>query len=194
MRRLGCGILVVAMVSGYSYCAEPANDSKPDSTSQTERPNRDARAFFQKLVGKWKGTYRLWMYPKKESEDSATTAEIRFVGADKFLLFTYTWVQGEKNQEGVFLLGGDKDVASATWGDSWHMAPQPMICEGVLEDDGNKLVLNGHYSAGPAKWGWRTELTLKDSGTLVMKAFNISPEGQEALAIQSEMERAAGKD
>ena len=149
----------------------------------------DAYTFLQRMEGRWRGAYRLWLDPEMDSEDSETTAEVRFVAAGKYLLFTYTWVQGGNNQEGVFLLGGDNHKMSATWGDSWHMAQHPMICEGLFEDDAHKFVLNGQYPAGEEQWGWRTDLILKDAETLVMEAYNISPQGQEMLAVRSEMER-----
>ena len=61
----------------------------------------DAYTFLQRMEGRWRGAYRLWLDPEMDSEDSETTAEVRFVAAGKYLLFTYTWVQGGNNQEGI---------------------------------------------------------------------------------------------
>lgn len=146
----------------------------------------DVRAFFERLLGRWQGDYRLWLYPQADVQQSAVDAEIRPAAGGKYLLFTYGWEQGGSRQEGVFLLGGQQEQATATWGDSFHSAPEPMICRGSLADDGQKLTLYGNYSAGDETWGWRTELT-REGNALVMQAFNITPAGQEGLAVRAEM-------
>ncbi len=66
-----------------------------------------------------------------------------------------------------------------------------MQCKGALSDGGRKLILHGSYAAssGP-DWGWRTEFTLLGADKLRMEAYNITPEGQEALAIRAELTRA----
>ncbi len=78
-----------------------------------------------------------------------------------------------------------------TWGDSWHMQPQPMVCEAELSEDGQKLVASCTYEAGPdtPDWGWRTEFTLQGEDAFLMEAYNITPEGLEALAVRAEMTR-----
>ena len=97
---------------------------------------------------------------------------------------TYSWRQGGKSQEGVFLFGGGEKSATATWGDSFHMAPRPMQCTGELKESGNQLFFKGSYSMGkgPA-WSWRTEFTLKGPNRLLMVAYNIMPNGIEGLAV-----------
>ena len=49
---------------------------------------------------------------------------------------TYSWKKGDEAQEGVFLFGGNGKAAPATWGDSFHMVPEPMQCKGELKDSG----------------------------------------------------------
>ncbi len=48
----------------------------------------------------------------------------------------------------------------------------------------------GSYSMGkgPA-WGWRTEFTQQDPNSLLMEAYNIMPNGVEALAVKAELKR-----
>lgn len=108
-----------------------------------------------------------------------------------YFLLSYSWEDGGEKQEGVFLMGGEHNMASATWGDSWHMQPEPMICTGVLSEDGQKLVFLGSYGAGPGvpDWGWRTEFTLQGEDAFLMEAYNITPEGLEEKAVRAELKR-----
>ena len=41
---------------------------------------------------------------------------------------------------------------------------------------------------GPA-WGWRTEFTQQSPNSLLMEAYNIMPNGVEALAVRVELKR-----
>ncbi len=108
---------------------------------------------------------------------------------------TYDWKTGDKTQEGVFLFGGHGKTATATWGDSFHMVPEPMQCKGELTDGGKKLAVKGGYSMGkgPA-WEWRTEFTLLGPDAFLMEAYNIMPDGAEGLAVKAELKRAPKVD
>ena len=147
--------------------------------------------FYTRLVGDWSGSYSLWLDPRAPAEKSGIKARVRPAARSAYFLLTYSWTWKGKKQEGVFLLGGKDDSASAAWGDSWHMVPEHMQCKGRLEEEGRKMVLDGGYRAGPGSpdWGWRTEFTLLDSGSALMEAYNITPDGQEGLAVRAEMNR-----
>jgi hypothetical protein len=49
----------------------------------------------------------------------------------------------------------------------------------------------GSYPApdGGPDWGWRTEVELLDPDRLTIAAYNIHPEGGEALAVKTVLER-----
>ena len=95
-----------------------------------------------------------------------------------------------KKQKGVFLFGGADNAASATWGDSFHSTPNPMVCTGEIDASGSKLTLMGSYSTGEGPdWRFRTEFTLTGPNELLMEAYNIAPDDLEALAIRAEMKR-----
>lgn len=144
--------------------------------------------FYNNIEGNWQGTYSLWLSPESSAEKSNIEATIESVAKGKYFVMTYSWKRSEKEYEGVFLLGGNGTSATATWGDSFHMAPEPMQCKGELDD--GKLLLNGSYGAGSGPdWGWRTEFIQLDSKNLIMKAYNITPTGEEALAVRAELKR-----
>lgn len=149
------------------------------------------QAFYADLAGDWTGINSLWLQPGTEAHKSDMTAQFKPTAKGAYFLMTYSWAWKDKPQAGVFLLGGQGEKATATWGDSWHQTPEPMQCHGTLSDDGRKIILHGSYAAssGP-DWGWRTEFTLLGPDVLRMAAYNITPEGQEALAIRAELTRA----
>lgn len=73
------------------------------------------------------------------------------------------------------------------------MSPDLMVCSGGLNEAGKKLILNGTYGSGEGPdWGWRTEFNLTGPDTLVMEAYNITPDGQEALAVRAKLTRTSG--
>lgn len=64
------------------------------------------------------------------------------------------------------------------------------MCDGT-RDDGGVVSLRGSYPAPPGPdWGWRIELENHERASLVMRMINISPEGQEALAVLAQYERS----
>lgn len=64
-----------------------------------------------------------------------------------------------------------------------------MVCSGKETTAGFSVL--GSYddpSGGPA-WGWRTEFTFDGDNRLVITAYNISPQGEEAKALETVNER-----
>jgi hypothetical protein len=140
----------------------------------------DVQAFYDAMKGDWRGGYDLWLMPTSPKESSESTAEINNG------VMNYQWAQGEKSHQGAFDFGGSGKEANFSWSDSFHSSNAAMKGSGSLSEDGSKLVFMSHYSAGDdqPEWGWRTEFTFSDPQTLKMEAHNITPEGQEALAVR----------
>ena len=138
--------------------------------------------FLSDVTGQWQGRYKLWLDPNKDPAISDTSLVVKPTANNSYFLIHYDWVFNGDSKAGIFLIGGKDLQAQATWGDSFHMEPLPMNCEGEL--DNHTLVLNGRYDAGGEKWGWRTEFT-KDQGQLVMRAYNIAPTGDEDIALEA---------
>ena len=143
------------------------------------------------LVGQYEGTYRLirsWETPPQT--DSQSTASIAPVARGRFLTMQYTWAVDGTTHEGLLLLGQENDgnAVTAVWVDSWHMSEKPMICNGRL--DGGTITLVGSYAAPPGPdWRWRTEIVPDGDGAFQLTMYNISPGGEEELAVESKYVR-----
>lgn len=127
------------------------------------------------LVGtQWRGTGELWLDP---SGDEAVRSECTIEIADGVV--RYTWSYEGKPQQGSYRLV----EAGADWTDSWHQ-PATMKCCAVAGGLG-LLSVAGTYSApsGP-DWGWRSQLSLRPTGELVLQMTNVAPWGEDARAVR----------
>lgn len=143
------------------------------------------------LAGKWIGSYRLHTsgLPEK-THDCATSANIEFRVKEQFLAVEYDWEYDGKRQEGVLIIGCDEesDAVQAVWTDSWHMSHRFMVCDGTIDGSG-KVNMKGFYTVPDyPDWGWRIEISpSKDS--LEIKMHNVSPDGEESIAVESQYSR-----
>ncbi len=146
-----------------------------------------------RILGVWIGENLLrttWLTPPEHLSPSRLS--VGPAAAGKFLVFSYTWSHDNVEQEGLLLLGHDKqqDVATAAWVDSWHMSQKVMSFEGTVNADG-VIDLRGSYEAPPGPdWGWRIVISSSAADSLEMVMYNISPEGVEDLAVRANYKRA----
>jgi hypothetical protein len=142
-------------------------------------------------TGTWAGQYHLWLSPPDPPIECSSTAEVTAVGEGRFLALRYDWSYDGKRQEGFILLGDDPATArcAATWADSFHNSHRQMPCDGPLAGDG-EINVRGSYPAPPGPdWGWRTLLEHPSPDALVIRMFNITPDGLEELAVEATYRR-----
>ena len=145
---------------------------------------------FKKLTGEWKGVNRLhttWI-EENPVQESASVASVKRAASGKFLKIEYDWVFENQNQEGMFLIGSEKDSvqAKAFWIDSWHMNDKVMICDGNFAE--NSILFKGFYEVpNHPDWGWRTDIIFSDENSFKIVMYNVSPDGAEDLAVEAEI-------
>lgn len=146
----------------------------------------------EKLVGEWNGTNRLYLSWMAESPfDSESKALVDFSAKGFFLKIEYDWFYEEKLQEGLILIGKEKksELVRSFWIDSWHLSDKFMVSEGKVKDDG-AVSIKGYYAVSDhPDWGWRTVIESENENAFKVIMYNVSPEGEETLAVEAKYKR-----
>ncbi|PST83097.1 hypothetical protein C7T94_10810 [Pedobacter yulinensis] len=144
------------------------------------------------LAGHWRGTYRLilnWLPDPDFISDSDLS--VKSVANGKFLVLDYDWQHEGASQDGLLLIGNVNKAQelTASWVDSWGMSGKIMNCNGTISQDGYISLLGAYEVPDHPDWGWRTEIHCPTADTLKITMYNISPEGEESLAVDSSYTR-----
>jgi hypothetical protein len=122
--------------------------------------------------------------------ESDSTATVRTKMNGQFLSIEYTWLYEGRAQEGMLVLGCDpkSEAVQAVWTDSWHSKDVLMLCNGS-RDAAGRISIMGYYAVPEnPDWGWRTEI-LPGNDSFRYAMYNVTPEGSEQLAVETDFER-----
>jgi hypothetical protein len=144
---------------------------------------------FHKLVGMWDGSNRLTMAPEDPVRESESMACVGLEANGKFLKINYEWSFDGKPHEGLMIYGfGKESKMTSVWIDSFHQSGDFMNCVGTIE--GDKISVKAYYTQPEyADWAWRTTVEFINENEFEFTMYNVFPDGNEAVAVESKFAR-----
>jgi hypothetical protein len=152
-----------------------------------------AHYFLAQLAGDWQGTARTWFEPDQLADVSPVQGQFRVALGGRLAVHEYTGLIEGQPFSGIALHGFDlaENRFVTAWADSCHNGTAIMFSEGERGQWPGTASVLGSYPDGQGgpRWGWRTTLELPEPDHLLVRHYNITPAGEEALGVEFDYRR-----
>ncbi len=157
----------------------------------TEVAGDKLRNFLQSLAGDWTGISKTWFEPNKMADESPISATFQLELEGRFAVFEYHGTLCGDPLHGKLTIGYNdpRNRVETAWIDGFHMGNGILFSVGDVMPDGFSVLGSYPTGEGSPDWGWRTQLVAQDSDHLTLRSFNIPPDGQEVLGIETVITR-----
>ncbi len=151
-----------------------------------ESLEKGAHFMLSRLEGFWEGTARTWFEKEVLADESLVNARMMTVLGQRFLQYTYSGNLQGKHYEGIMVWAYDleNDRCQCSWIDSFHTGTSLLFSEGRQTDKGFEVLGTDGRKGMEQVWRWKTELEILNADQFILRAYHISPEGEEAKAIE----------
>lgn len=144
-----------------------------------------------RLVGEWSGKLRVWFEPGQLAEETGVRGSFRSLLGGRFVLHEYEATCVGETQQGLAIHGYhlDRHRYESAWIDSFHTGTQLMFSTGFPMAALHSVLGSYGGESDGEPWGWRTELDLKSADQLLIRMYNVTPQGEEGLAVEFDYRR-----